>query len=69
MDVNAAPLKRRPTWPALVSGDRELIRQCEDDACGWLFVDRSRGGRRRWCSMADCGNRAKARRHYTKLRT
>lgn len=38
------------------------LRECE--ACTWLFLDTSRGGRRRWCSMATCGNRAKARRHY-----
>ena len=31
---------------------------------GWLFVDESRGKRRRWCDMNDCGNRAKARRYY-----
>lgn len=31
--------------------------------CGWLYVDTTRGGRRRWCSMRDCGNREKARRH------
>jgi CGNR zinc finger len=30
--------------------------------------DQSRGGRRRWCSMADCGNRAKARAHYNRQR-
>ena len=46
------------------------VRQCEDDrGCGWLFVDESRAQRRRWCSMGDCGNRAKARRHYRKLRS
>ncbi len=50
----------------LLSDDRARISRCEDERCGWLFVDRSRGGRRRWCSMADCGNRAKARRHYRK---
>lgn len=32
-------------------------------ACGWMFLDVTRGGRRRWCSMATCGNRAKVRRH------
>ena len=42
----------------------ERLRQCEDAACGWLFLDRSRAGVRRWCSMDDCGNRAKAHRHY-----
>jgi predicted RNA-binding Zn ribbon-like protein len=45
------------------------VRQCEDDrGCGWLFVDESRAQRRRWCSMGDCGNRAKARRHYRRVR-
>jgi predicted RNA-binding Zn ribbon-like protein len=37
---------------------------CEGGLCGWLFVDESRGKRRRWCDMKDCGNRAKARRYY-----
>jgi predicted RNA-binding Zn ribbon-like protein len=37
------------------------IRAC--GRCGWLFLDSSRGGRRRWCSMNVCGNREKARRH------
>lgn len=31
--------------------------------CGWLFVDRSRGGKRRWCNMRICGNREKVTRH------
>ncbi|MBX5085826.1 hypothetical protein HJB56_24140 [Rhizobium lentis] len=38
------------------------IRQCE--MCSWLFIDSSTTKRRRWCSMALCGNRAKAQRHY-----
>jgi predicted RNA-binding Zn ribbon-like protein len=37
---------------------------CEARECGWIFYDSSRSRRRRWCSMAICGNRAKARRHY-----
>jgi predicted RNA-binding Zn ribbon-like protein len=48
----------------LVSQFRNQIRQCEDESCGWLFLDRSKAGTRRWCSMRDCGNRAKVRRHY-----
>lgn len=44
--------------------DGLLPRLHECEACSWLFLDTSRGGRRRWCSMAACGNRAKARRHY-----
>jgi predicted RNA-binding Zn ribbon-like protein len=42
------------------------IRQCAGPDCGWLFLDRSRNRSRRWCDMADCGNREKARRHREK---
>lgn len=52
----------------LVSGDFERVRQCDGALCGWLFVDRSPALRRRWCSMADCGNRVKARRHLAAVR-
>ncbi len=37
---------------------------CDGGKCGWLFLDESRGKRRRWCDMSDCGSRAKARRYY-----
>jgi predicted RNA-binding Zn ribbon-like protein len=40
--------------------DAHRIRNCEGDGCALLFVDLSRSGRRRWCSMDGCGNRAKA---------
>jgi predicted RNA-binding Zn ribbon-like protein len=39
---------------------RNRVRSCA--RCGWLFVDVSKGGRRRWCSMGTCGNREKANR-------
>jgi predicted RNA-binding Zn ribbon-like protein len=39
---------------------RALIRWCDDETCTRMFLDRSRGGRRRWCGMAGCGDRAKA---------
>jgi predicted RNA-binding Zn ribbon-like protein len=55
-------------WSAadlMASPRADRVRQCADDkGCGWLFLDESRAGTRRWCSMGDCGNRAKARRHY-----
>lgn len=58
-------------WPVarsagelLTSDEAGLIRECASDRCSWLFVDRSRTHRRRWCDMKVCGNRAKARRHY-----
>lgn len=50
----------------LTGNELGLVRNCE--RCSWLYVDRSRGRRRRWCSMAACGNRAKAQRHYKRAR-
>lgn len=46
----------------LTSGDAERIRACGGDGCDWLFVDGSRNHMRRWCSMDECGNRAKMKR-------
>ncbi len=42
------------------------LRRCAAGDCASWFVDASKGGRRRWCSMARCGNRAKAARHRRK---
>ncbi|MBN8735546.1 MAG: CGNR zinc finger domain-containing protein [Xanthomonadales bacterium] len=47
--------------------DVDRLRVCAGDNCGWVFLDTSRGGRRRWCDMATCGNVAKARRHYSRI--
>ena len=58
-------------WSAadlMVGGGRRRIRQCANSECLWLFVDASKNGTRRWCDMASCGNRAKARRHYLKMK-
>lgn len=47
----------------------ERVGQCADDrGCGWLFLDMTKNRSRRWCDMKDCGNRAKARRHYERTR-
>ena len=51
----------------LTAGDPERIRICDNDTCRWVFYDTSRTGRRRWCDMATCGNRAKAARHRAKV--
>ncbi len=56
-------------WSAadlLTSPDLGRVRACPGPGCGWLFLDRS--GRRRWCTMATCGNRAKARRFAARRR-
>lgn len=50
----------------LLSEKLDRVKQCEGDPCGWLFYDTSRNKSRRWCTMEDCGNREKARRHYRK---
>jgi predicted RNA-binding Zn ribbon-like protein len=50
----------------LTSPHRFKIRACAAEDCGWLFLDTSRSGRRRWCTMQSCGNRAKARRFYAR---
>lgn len=43
----------------LGGADRARIRQCEAEGCALLFLDMSRAGDRRWCSMQGCGNKAK----------
>ncbi|WP_287863876.1 CGNR zinc finger domain-containing protein [Corynebacterium sp.] len=45
------------------TNDRQRLKICGHERCGILFEDRSNGLRRQWCSMKDCGNRAKARRY------
>jgi predicted RNA-binding Zn ribbon-like protein len=52
-----------PLVTELTSGHPERIRICDNDRCRWVFYDTSRTGRRRWCDMSTCGNRAKAARH------
>ena len=60
-------------WPVAYSAADLLARpdllsrvgECADDrGCGYLFLDMTKNRSRRWCDMKDCGNRAKARRHY-----
>jgi predicted RNA-binding Zn ribbon-like protein len=65
----------RVLWPVaraaaelLTRGDLSRIGQCSGETCQWLYLDTSRNHSRRWCSMSDCGNRAKARRHYHRAR-
>jgi len=43
------------------------LKRCIGTDCGWFFLDTSRNKSRHWCSMTDCGNRAKARRHRARL--
>jgi len=61
----------RPLWPVarsamaiLDNADPDRLKLCPGHDCGWIFLDRSKNNSRRWCDMAVCGNRAKARRYY-----
>jgi len=72
--TDADPL-RAPLWPVLwnaadlmAGADRGRVRCCADPECRWMFVDTARNRPRLWCSMEDCGNRAKARRHYARAK-
>jgi len=56
----------QPVVQAIASGNEDRIRICANDECRWVFYDESPTGRRRWCDMATCGNRAKAARHRAK---
>lgn len=42
---------------------REQLRQCEGEGCSRIYLDTSRGRRRRWCSSEVCGNRERVARH------
>jgi predicted RNA-binding Zn ribbon-like protein len=68
-------LERLPGWEAArqlldILGEHPgRIRRCANEACVLVFLDTSRNGQRRWCSMASCGNRLKARRHWERSRS
>jgi predicted RNA-binding Zn ribbon-like protein len=56
-------------WPVLraaaqllTSAEADRVRTCAGPDCGWMYVDRSRNGFRRWCQMRTCGTREKSRR-------
>ena len=44
----------------------DRVRECAGDNCALIFVDTSRPGSRRWCSMERCGNRHKVRAHRSR---
>ena len=56
-------------WGTLAQLSPGRLRPCANDECRLFLVDRSKANAARWCSMAACGNRMKARRHYQRSRT
>jgi predicted RNA-binding Zn ribbon-like protein len=55
-------------WDALARHSPGRLRPCANDECRLFLIDRSKANAARWCSMAVCGNRMKARRHYQRAR-
>ncbi|GII30366.1 CGNR zinc finger domain-containing protein [Planotetraspora mira] len=56
------------SWSALESAKPGRLRPCANGECHLFLLDRSKTNQARWCSMAACGNRMKARRHYQRAR-
>ncbi len=55
-------------WDALRRTSPGRLRPCENPDCALFLIDHSKPNKARWCSMAVCGNRMKARRHYERTR-
>jgi predicted RNA-binding Zn ribbon-like protein len=64
----AAAVRAVLAWDALRRTRPGRLRACENPECALFLIDRSKPNRARWCSMAVCGNRMKARRHYERTR-
>lgn len=74
--VQSPPIVRNQTLASILATsalsilldarERTRVKLCPGDKCGWLFLDETKNGRRRWCRMDGCGNRAKAARHYAR---
>ncbi|HWA42096.1 MAG TPA: ABATE domain-containing protein [Hypericibacter adhaerens] len=69
------PALDRPLWPIarsaaelLAGGGLDRVKQCGGQHCGWVFLDLTKNGRRRWCEMEVCGSRAKVRRYRERQR-
>jgi predicted RNA-binding Zn ribbon-like protein len=63
------PVRAVLAWDALEKDSPGRLRPCANDECTLYLVDHSRNNSARWCSMAGCGNRLKARRHYKRQKS
>lgn len=64
----AAAVRAVLAWDALNRTRPGRLRACENPDCALFLIDHSKPNKARWCSMAVCGNRMKARRHYERTR-
>jgi predicted RNA-binding Zn ribbon-like protein len=73
-DTDATALEsvaRRIAWASaelMTSSEAYRVGQCANPNCGWVYLDATKNHSRRWCSMRECGGRAKARRYYQRHR-
>lgn len=67
--VRAASVRAVLAWDALRRTRPGRLRPCQNPECALFLIDHSKPNKARWCSMAVCGNRMKARRHYERTRT
>jgi len=67
LDMMLGPVARSAA-DLLTSSELPQVRECANDECNWLFVDRSRNHSRQWCDMSSCGNVAKVRRYRARKR-
>jgi predicted RNA-binding Zn ribbon-like protein len=74
--LDAGPPLALPLWAAarsaadlLTSVDPRRLKTCPASNCGWIFLDLTKSGTRRWCAMEACGSRAKARSYYARRRS
>ena len=66
--VPAAAVRAVVAWDGLRINSAGRLRPCANTECRLFLIDRSKPNTARWCSMASCGNRMKARRHYRRAR-
>ncbi|CDO29608.1 CGNR zinc finger domain-containing protein [Mycobacterium porcinum] len=68
-DARRGALRAILAWDALRAEGSGRLRACANPECRLFLIDRSKPNTARWCSMATCGNRMKARRHHQRART
>lgn len=68
LDGDSVVVRAVLSWDALRVSAPGRLRPCANSECALFLVDRSKANNARWCSMAACGNRMKARRHYRRVR-
>lgn len=65
-DVSAVSARALLEWADLQSTGHSRVRACASPTCGLFFIDRSKANIRKWCDMAVCGNRTKARKYHAR---